>query len=131
MYFCIMKKEIRRVVKEYYTVFTAVIIPIIEEEEGSSRLEGDSPTVLPQKYSIFAKIFSPKGIRILAPFNEYTYTIELESDIVPLYSPIYSLIKPEFEVLQEYLNNTIKKDWIYPSYSLVGTLILFILKKGG
>ena len=131
MCFCIIKKEIRRVVKEYRTVFTVVIIPIIEEEEGSSRLEGDSPTILPQKYSIFTEIFSPEGIRILAPFNEYVYTIELKSDIVPLYSPIYSLTKPELEVLQEYLNDMIEKGWIYPSRSLVGAPILFILKKGG
>ena len=109
MCFCIIKKEIRRVVKEYRTVFIVIIIPIIKEEEGSSRLEGDSSTILPQKYSIFTEIFSPKEIRILAPFNEYIYTIELESDTVPLYSPIYPLTEPELEVLQEYLNNIIEK----------------------
>ena len=104
---------------------------LIEEEEGSSRLEGDSPTVLLQKYSIFTEIFSSKGTRILAPFNEHAHTIELESDIVPLYSPIYPLTEPELEVLREYLNDMIEKGWIRPSCSLAGALILFIPKKGG
>jgi hypothetical protein len=49
----------------------------------------------------------------------------------PPYGPLYNLLEPQLEVLQEYLANALRKKWIRPSTSLVGALILFILKKDG
>ena len=42
--------------------------------------------------------------------------------------PIYNLSRKELKILREYLNSLLEKGWIWPSKSLAGVLILFILK---
>ena len=54
-------------------------------------------------------MFSTKGTRILALFNKYIYIIDLESNVVLLYSFIYLLAKLKLEVFKEYFNNAIEK----------------------
>ncbi len=59
---------------------------------------------------------------------EYNYIIDLEEGKQPLNLPIYNLSHKELEILQEYLNNTLEKGWIWPSKSPVNIPILFAPK---
>jgi hypothetical protein len=54
--------------------------------------------------------------------------MDLEEGKIPLNLPIYNLSYKELKILWEYLNSLIEKGWIWPSKSLVGVLILFVLK---
>jgi hypothetical protein len=83
----------------------AVVVPAVNKEEDSSKDAGS----VPLEHSAYIEVFSTKGTRILAPFNKHAYVIDLESNAVLLYSPIYLLAKPELEVLREYLNDAIEK----------------------
>ena len=74
------------------------------------------------------RVFLGRRARVLIQNLEYNYTINLEEGKVPLNLPIYNLSYKELKILQEYLNSLIEKGQIQPSKSLVGILILFILK---
>jgi hypothetical protein len=65
---------------------------------------------------------------ILTQNLEYNYIINLEEGKIPLNLPIYNLSYKELKILREYLNSLMEKGWIWPSKSLAGVLILFILK---
>ena len=60
---------------------------------------------------------------------EYTeiniYTINLEKGKQPSYGHNYSLGPVELETLKIYIKTNLAKDFIYPSKSLAGGLILF------
>ena len=101
-----MIKEVNKAIREYYIALAIVVLLTINnlESNNNSRI-----ITLPIKHSIYTCIFLEKESRTLTPFNKYIYTINLNRDIVLLYSPIYSLTKPELKVFREYLNNTIKK----------------------
>ena len=114
--------------RECYIALAAVVLPTINDPEGNS----DPGTItLSIKHSVYAYIFSEKESRTLAPFNKHAHAIDLDRDVVLLYSPIYPLTEPKLKVFREYLNDAIKKGWIWPSCSSTGAPILFVLKKGG
>jgi hypothetical protein len=68
---------------------------------------------------------------VLAPYNGYSYVIELKGSILLILSRIYLLAERELKVLYTYLNNILAKEWIQLSKSSIGAPILFIPKKGG
>ena len=123
--FYIIKKKIRKAAIKCYIIVVVVVVFTVNKKEDSSK---DASSIL-LEYSTYIKIFSTKRTKILALFNKHIYIINLESNVVLLYSFIYLLAKPELEVFREYFNNTIKKGQIQLSYSFANTLILFILKK--
>ena len=61
-------------------------------------------------------------------FLNRDYTINIKEGAKILNLLIYNLSSRELDILQEYLNTAQEKDQIYLSKSLVGALILFILK---
>ena len=126
--FCVTKKEIRRAAAECRVAVVAVVLPVVDEPEGSS----DSATAtLPPEHSAFTYVFSEEGPKTLAPFNKHAHAIDLEAESAPPPGPIYPLAEPELEVLREYLNDAIERGWIQPSRSHTGAPILFVPKKGG
>jgi hypothetical protein len=103
--FCVTKKKIRKAATKYYVVVVVVVVLAVNKKKDSSK---DASSVL-LKHFAYIEVFSTKGTRILALFNKHIYIINLESNVVLLYSFIYLLAKPELEVFREYFNNTIKK----------------------
>lgn len=90
------------------------------------------PTKVPNKYTDFANIFSPK---LVVELSEYTginnHTIELVNDCQPPYSSIYSLGSMELETLKTYIKNNVANGFIRPFKSLAEAPIFFDKKLDG
>jgi hypothetical protein len=59
------------------------------------------------------------------------YAIELEEGKDPPYGPLYFLSRTQLDILREYIEDAIAKDWIQRSTSPAEALILFVPKKDG
>jgi hypothetical protein len=57
------------------------------------------------------------------------HQIELKLGTELLWSLVYPLGELKLKALQQYLNLSLERGWIYKSTSLVRALILFVLKK--
>lgn len=130
--FCVTKKEIREAIRCCRAAVAVQVVPAPLTPEDSCEDEGQTPpVVLPPKYTVSAKVFSPEEAKTLAPINKHAHAIDLEGAAIPPYGPIYPLAEPELEVLREYLDDAIARGWIRPSSSPTGAPILFVPKKGG
>ena len=82
-------------------------------------------------YHEFTDIFSKTCASAPTPHWPYDLKIELEERTSPLFGPIYSLSQSELKSLQEFLDEHLAIDFIRPSHSPGGALVLFIRKKDG
>ena len=86
---------------------------------------------VPSKYHEFTNIFSKTKVEVLAPHCPYDLKINLEEGAQPLVGPIYSLLASEQEVLKKFIEENLNMDFIQPTSSLYGVLVLFVKKKDG
>ena len=84
---------------------------------------------VPSEYYKFADIFSKTKAKVLTPYHPYDLKINLEEGAQPPVSPIYSLSASEQKALKEFIEENLNMDFIQPTSSLHGTLVLFIKKK--
>jgi hypothetical protein len=61
----------------------------------------------------------------------YHYTIDLVEGAQPSFGPIYNLLQVELATLCEYINENLKKGFIWQSKFPIDALILFVKKKDG
>ena len=71
-----------------------------------------------------------------APTNEVLPQHQPQDHVIPIkegkslpFRPIYQLLEKELKVPKEYINENLAKGFIRLSTSLVGSLVLFVLKK--
>ena len=88
-------------------------------------------TGIPSDYHDFTDVFSKTRACTPAPHWPYDLKIELEEGTSPPFSPIYSLSQSELKSLWEFLDKHLVMDFICPSRSLGGALVLFTCKKDG
>ena len=84
---------------------------------------------VPAEYTDFINIFSKKLVKVL--FKETSinmHTIKLVDCKQLSYGVIYSLVTIKFEKLKIYIKTNLINEFIWPSKSLAGTLILFVCK---
>jgi len=86
---------------------------------------------VPSEYYEFADIFSKTKAEVLAPYHPYDLKINLEEGAQSLVGPIYSLLASKQEALKEFIEENLNMDFIQPTSSLHGALILFVKKKDG
>jgi hypothetical protein len=67
---------------------------------------------VPEKFQDIVKVFLKEVTGILLNYHFMEHKIDLEPSTKPLYKPIYTLLKKEFKVLQEYLKTSKEKGWI-------------------
>ena len=84
---------------------------------------------VPSEYHKFADIFSKTKAKVLTPYRPYDLKINLEEGAQPPVSPIYSLSASEQKALKEFIEENLNMDFIQPTSSLHGALVLFIKKK--
>ena len=84
---------------------------------------------LPSEYKEYQKMFKETVIATLPEHQEWDYKILLEDRKKPTHSPIYTLSAKELEALRDYLDKNLAKEFIRPSTSPAGYLILFVPKK--
>jgi hypothetical protein len=83
------------------------------------------------EYHDFADVFSESEAYNLPPHREFNLKIKTLNGAEPPVSPIYSLSLAKLTALREFLDKNLKADFIYPSCSSHGALILFAKKKDG
>ena len=87
---------------------------------------------IPTKYSDFSDVFLEEKASILLEATEINqHAIELQKGQQPPYGPIYSLGPVELKTLKTYIKINLANDFIRPSKSPAGALILFIGKPNG
>ncbi|KAG5736000.1 hypothetical protein E4T56_gene18382 [Termitomyces sp. T112] len=85
--------------------------------------------VVPLEYHEFVDIFSEGRAKEFPPHHSYDHKIDLEEGTSPSFGKIYNMSEIELWVLKDYLNDMLGKDFICPSISATGTLVLFAKKK--
>ena len=84
---------------------------------------------LPSEYKEYQEMFEETVIVTLLEHQEWDHKIPLEDRKKPTHSPIYTLSAKELEALRDYLDENLVKEFIRPSTSPAGYLILFVPKK--
>ena len=87
---------------------------------------------IPVEYKEYEEIFreAPRH-EALHQHQPWDHVIPIEKGKSPPFRPIYQLSEKELKVLKEYIDENLKKGFIRPLKSLVGSLVLFVLKKDG
>ncbi len=85
---------------------------------------------IPATLQEFLDVFNKEGTTTFIPYRPgVDLNIEFQEGKQPLYGPFYPLSSTELEVLQQYLEENLKKRFIQPSKSLTAAPILFVPKK--
>ena len=92
---------------------------------------GPSQMLLLEKYSDFLNMFNKTQADVLPQHSQHNLAIELKADKQPLFVSIFDLSRLELDVLHEYINNMLAKEFITLSKSLSKTPVLFTNKKDG
>jgi len=87
------------------------------------------PTIT-DEYGDFADVFSESSAEQLPPHRPYDHRIEVTGDLPPI-GPIYSMSSAEQEELKGYIDEHLRKGFIRPSQSPIGSPVLFVKKKTG
>ena len=91
----------------------------------------EAPTEVPNEYSDFADVFSPKLAAELPEHGISNHSIELIDDQQPPYGHIYSLGSVKLEILKPYIENDLANGFIRLSKSPAKALIFFNKKPDG
>jgi hypothetical protein len=84
----------------------------------------------PEEYWEFEDVFSKKEINQLTDHFLVYHIINIGDAIFP-YKFIYKLSENELKILEKYLDENLKREYIQHSINPAGAPILFILKKDG
>ncbi len=80
-----------------------------------------------QHYVNYADVFSEKNAEKLLFYQDCNHTINTENH-KSSYNSLYNLSKTELQMLKEYLDNILVKEWIKCSVSSAEVLVLFVSK---
>jgi hypothetical protein len=84
---------------------------------------------VPPEYHDFADVFSKTSALQLPPSHLFDHAIDLENNVAPGHSPIYSLSEPERATVKEFIDDHLATGTIHPSQSPIGAPVLFTTKK--
>jgi hypothetical protein len=103
-------------------------LPVMEDDEDN---HPDPLKFVPPEYHDFADIFSKTSALQLPPSCLFDHAIDLENNVTPGHSPIYSLSEPECATVKEFINDHLATGTIRPSQSPIRAPVLFAKKKDG
>jgi hypothetical protein len=93
--------------------------------------QNDLPPI-PKEYADLAEVFSKQKAHELAPHRgPLDHHIHLEKDSKPVFGPIYNLSETELQVLKQYIEENLQRNFIRPSTSPFGAPVLFVKKPDG
>ena len=83
---------------------------------------------MPEEYHDLLDVFEKKNTNKLSSYQDYNIKIELESRKMPNFGPLYSMSQEELQVLQQYLDKHLAKEFIQSSHSSFMSSMLFMKK---
>ena len=104
-----------------------VVSSMVEAVMGKNL--GLSQVMLSEKYLNFSEMFDKAWTNVLPQHNQHNLSIELETDKQLPFGSIYNFSRSELDVLYEYVNEMLAKEFITLSKSLLKTFMLFTNKK--
>jgi hypothetical protein len=116
--------------KERLKVYTITLYEINRTLGMKDQQEKPLEEVIPKEYHEFLPLFSKVIAEKLPPLRPYDHKIKLQEWSTPLFGPIYSLSRNEFEVLKELIERNLSKGFIQSSTSPCGAPVLFAPKPG-
>ena len=93
----------------------------------SDELE-NSATLIPEAYKSLTEVFSETQAGILPPHCKGDHSIDLLEGTTLPFDSMYNLSTKKLAVLQKYLNINLTNEFIQPSQSSAGVLMLFAPK---
>ena len=91
--------------------------------------ENEAQARIPKVYLKFLLMFREVAFEKLPEHKDWDHEIPIEKGKKPTSGPIYVLSETKLKVLQKYLDENLKKEFIQLSTSSAGYLILFVSKK--
>ena len=77
---------------------------------------------------MFLTLFKETTTTVLLKHTKYDYKIPLKLGTDPPNRPLYPLVSEKLEALREYIQDSLKKGYIYPLRSPTGALVLLVRK---
>jgi hypothetical protein len=103
-------------------------LPVMEDDEDN---HPDPLKFVPPEYHDFADVFSKTSALQLPPSRPFDHAIDLENNVTPGHSLIYSLSEPEHAAVKEFIDDHLATGTIRPSQSPIRAPVLFTKKKDG
>jgi hypothetical protein len=94
-----------------------------------NQLDASQGSVVPV-VTEFPDVF-PKELPGMPPDRDIEFVIELKPSTAPIYKTPYRMTTPKLAKLKEHIKELLEKGFIYPSSSLWGAPVIFVLKKDG
>lgn len=91
-----------------------------------------NPTIkLTAKYHDYFDVFSKADSDLLPEHQPYNHSIPLMKGKMPMWSPLYFMSANKLKILKAYIEKMIDKCFIWTSFSLAASPVLFAKKPGG
>ncbi len=101
-------------------------------EVCSSLVESPEPQVklmIPSDYQVFQDVFSKQAATRLPPHRPWDCAIDLLPGAKPPKGKVYPLSIPERKAMEDYIQEALQQDFIWPSTSLAALSFFFVDKK--
>ena len=114
--------------KHNHKIFAITMVDI--EKALNSKPYIDSWSLVPEEYHNLLDIFDKKNTDKLPLYHEYDIGIDLEPEKTLNFRLLYSMLQEELQVLCEYLDKHLAKEFIQPSCFFFMFSVLFVKKSG-
>ena len=112
--------------KQDHEIFAVTMKDI--EKALKSKQYIDSRSHVPEEYHDLLDMFEKKNANKLLSHKDYNIKIELKLEKMPNFEFLYSMSWEELQVLQQYLDEHLAKEFIWSSCSLFVSPVLFARK---
>jgi len=104
---------------------------IWNEEEEAARLEEEAKKLVSEKFHWWIKVFSKKQLERMLTQKTWDHAINIKEKFVPRKEKVYPLLRGEREEVWEFIQEQLRKGYIWPSKSPQMVPVFFVEKKNG
>jgi len=104
---------------------------IWDEEEEAAKSEKEARKLVLEKFHQWIKVFGKKQSERMLTRKVWDHAIEMKEGFVPRKRKVYPLLRGEKEEVREFIEEQLRKKYIWPSKSPQTALVFFMGKKDG
>lgn len=111
----------------------AKINPAMALAQGHSKIDSQQTIeeLVPSQYLTYKKVFEKKAAERFPSSRPYDHAINLKPDFVPKNCKVYPLTPKEEQIMNEFLDDNLRKGYIRSSSSPMASPFFFVGKKDG
>ena len=114
--------EVKRVAEEW---------EIWDKEKEAAKLETKAKKMVSEKFHLWIKMFGKKQLERMLTRKVWDHTIKVKEGFVPRKGKVYLLLRKEREEVREFIQEQLRKGYIWPSKSSQIVPVFFVRKKDG